>query len=44
MNPIYYEVKMLKVKSQTGHINKLTTQYLENPLHDRLQTLYAGTS
>jgi hypothetical protein len=32
-----------KVKVQTGHMNILTTQYLENPLLDRHQTLYTST-
>jgi hypothetical protein len=30
----------LKVKGQTGHMNILNTQYLENPFFDRHQTLY----
>ena len=29
-----------KVKESTGHMNELTSQYLENPLLDRHQTLY----
>jgi hypothetical protein len=28
------------VKGQTGHINILTTQYLENPFLERHQNLY----
>jgi hypothetical protein len=34
MNPIDFEVKRSKVRSQTGHMNIPTAQYLENPLFD----------
>jgi hypothetical protein len=39
MTPIDFEVQRSKVKGQTGHMNILTTQYLENPFLDRHRTL-----
>jgi hypothetical protein len=44
MNPIDFKVKRLKVKGQTGHMNILTTQYLEKPMLDKLQTVYTDIS
>jgi hypothetical protein len=38
-----FEVNGSKVKGQSGHKKLLTSQYLDNPVLDKHQTLYTGT-